>query len=74
MKKVFVSIYLCQLCIIFRDINPMSQVPAYVEYDSFGKPTVITQSLAIMEYLQDKYPGREINILPGNIIQRAKVL
>ena len=52
----------------------MGQVPAYVEYDSLGKSTVITQSLAIMEYLQEKYPEQGINVLTKDIDQRAKVI
>ena len=52
----------------------MGQVPAYIEYDSDGKSKVITQSLAIMEYLQEKYPEQGINVLTKDIDQRAKVI
>ena len=51
----------------------MSQVPAYIEHTSEGKSETITQSLAIMEYLQDKFPEQGINILTNNVTQRAKV-
>ena len=51
----------------------MGQVPAYIEYTSDGSSNIITQSLAIMEYLQDKYPENGINILTNDINQRAKV-
>ena len=57
-----------------RDINPLGQVPAYNEYDSDGKSKVITQSLAIMEYLQEKFPEKGINILTNDIDQRSKVI
>ena len=51
----------------------MGQVPAYIEYTSDGNSNIITQSVAIMEYLQDKYPENGINILTNDINQRAKV-
>ena len=52
----------------------MAQVPAYIEYLPDGQYNVITQSLAIMEYLQEKYPEKGINILTNDIHQRAKVV
>ena len=52
----------------------MAQVPAYIEYLPDGQYNVITQSLAIMEYLQEKYPEKGINILTSDINQRAKVV
>ena len=52
----------------------MAQVPAYIEYLPDGQYNVITQSLAIMEYLQEKYPQKGINILTSDINQRAKVV
>ena len=52
----------------------MAQVPAYIEYLSDGQYNVITQSLAIMEYLQEKYPEKGINILTNDVHQRAKVI
>ena len=57
-----------------RNINPLAQVPAYIEYIENGETKVITQSLAIMEYLQDKYPTQGTNILTDDIYQRAKVI
>ena len=52
----------------------MAQVPAYIEYLPDGQYNVITQSLAIMEYLQERYPEKGINILTNDIHQRAKVV
>ena len=57
-----------------RNINPLAQVPAYIENTENGETKVITQSLAIMEYLQDKYPTQGTNILTDDIYQRAKVI
>ena len=52
----------------------MAQVPAYIEYLPDGQYNVITQSLAIMEYLQEKYPEKGVNILTNDVHQRAKVI
>jgi len=57
----------------YRDVNPLAQVPAYIDYTEDGEPITITQSLAIMEYLEEKYPTQGINILGHDIFQRAKV-
>jgi len=57
----------------FRNINPLSQVPAYIDYTEDGEPRTITQSLAIMEYLEEKYQSQGISILGNDIFQRAKV-
>ena len=49
-------------------------MPAYIDYTEDGQPTTITQSLAIIEYLEEKYPTQGINILGHDIFQRAKVI
>lgn len=46
--------------------NPMGQVPTYVDGDM-----VLTQSVAIMEYLEEKYP--EVSLMPKDLAGRAKV-
>ena len=51
----------------------MGQVPVYIEYDSGGKSQVITQSLAIIEYLQEKYPQQGFNVLTNDINHRVQV-
>ena len=48
-------------------------MPAFVEYSEDGEPKIITQSLAIIEYLQEKYPLQGINIIGHDVYQRAKV-
>ncbi|XP_072145424.1 maleylacetoacetate isomerase-like isoform X5 [Dermacentor andersoni] len=49
----------------FKTANPMGQVPVLL---ADGKP--ISQSVAIMEYLEEKYP--EPRMLPADPYQRAK--
>ncbi len=50
----------------FRRINPQQLVPA-LECDS----TVITQSMAIVEFLEERWPARPL--LPADAGERAKV-
>jgi maleylacetoacetate isomerase len=51
----------------YKALNPQAQVPTFID----GK-FLVTQSMAIMEYLEEKYP-KPHNILPKNIEQRAYV-
>lgn len=50
----------------FRRLNPASLVPALLEGDQ-----VLTQSLAIIEYLEETHP--EPPLLPGDPVSRARV-
>lgn len=50
----------------YRQLNPNGLVPTLVD----GK-TVIHQSLAIMEYLDERYPGPAL--LPGKAADRAQI-
>lgn len=50
----------------FRKINPQGRVPALVVND-----TIFTQSLAIMEYLEETYPTPAI--LPDGAVARCQV-
>jgi maleylpyruvate isomerase len=54
-----------QLTPEFRRINPQSQLPVLHE----GRFS-LTQSIAIIEYLEERYP--EVALLPGDIEQRAR--
>ena len=50
----------------YKAVNPTGLVPAFKEGDA-----VLTQSLAIIEYLEEKYPTK--SILPGNAVARAHI-
>lgn len=50
----------------FRALNPQGLVPAYVDGE-----VVLTQSIAILEYLEDTHP--EPALLPGDPVLRARV-
>merc|ERR1711890_5513 len=50
----------------FRALNPMAQVPCLAVDGA-----VITQSLAIMEFIEEKFPSN--SLLPENTAKRAKV-
>jgi maleylacetoacetate isomerase len=56
-----------QLSQEFRAINPMGALPVLVEDDG----TSLDQSLAIMEYLDERYP--EPPLLPKDAVGRARV-
>jgi maleylpyruvate isomerase len=49
----------------YTDMNPQMLVPTYVE-DGF----VLSQSMAILEYLDERYPHPPL--LPGDAMQRAR--
>lgn len=51
-----------------RDVNPMRQVPTLVDGG-----VVITQSVAIMEYVEDKFAGTGPRLMPDNAVDRAFV-
>lgn len=55
-----------------RQLNPLGQVPAIVIDAGNGKTCTVTQSVAIMEYLEERYPEGQ-RLLPDNIERRAKV-
>lgn len=49
----------------YRSLNPQGMVPTYSD-----DTITLSQSLAILEYLEERYP--EPSILPGNLQQRAR--
>lgn len=53
----------------FRAMNPISQVPVLQVYENGDLVANLSQSMAIMEFLDEAYPG--INLLPKDPIQRA---
>ncbi|PAV62836.1 hypothetical protein WR25_08110 [Diploscapter pachys] len=48
-------------------VNPSRKVPAFVDGDA-----TITESLAIIEYLEEKYKDRGKPLLPKNLTERAQ--
>ena len=60
-----------QLTEEFRRINPEALVPALVDQEDENGSQVLTQSLAIMEYLDEMYP--EPPLLPAAPLDRAYV-
>lgn len=50
----------------YKELNPIAQVPTLVDGDF-----QLTQSMAIMEYLDEKYPGFEL--FPKEIERKARV-
>ncbi|XP_076821961.1 putative maleylacetoacetate isomerase 2 [Clavelina lepadiformis] len=50
----------------FRNVNPMAQVPTFVHGD-----VIISQSMAIMDYIDNKFEG--YSLLPKDLALRAKV-
>lgn len=54
----------------YAQVNPMQQVPA-LEWREGGKTHRLTQSNAIVEYLEQRYPDPPL--LPSDALQRARV-
>jgi glutathione S-transferase len=55
----------------FYALNPLGQVPLLEVTEADGSITRLTQSLAIIEYLEEAYPG-QTPILPKMPLQRAR--
>jgi glutathione S-transferase len=53
----------------FREINPKGVVPALALDDG----TILTESLAILEYLADRYPKARMGLQPDDLNGRAKL-
>jgi maleylpyruvate isomerase len=54
----------------YRAKNPMAQVPTLEVTEDDGTRFVLTQSLAILEYLEDRWPDPPL--LPGDPLLRAR--
>lgn len=52
-----------------RARNPLGQVPV-LEIDDRGEPVYLAQSLAIIEYLEERFPARPL--LPRDLLARAR--
>jgi maleylpyruvate isomerase len=59
-----------QLLPEYARVNPLQQVPT-LEWEADGQPVRITQSVAIVEYLEERYP--EPALLPAAALTRARV-
>ena len=55
----------------FLKINPMGAIPALVDHGAGQSPTPLTQSLAILEFLDETYPAPAL--LPADAHGRARV-
>ena len=55
----------------FLKINPMGAIPALVDHGSDQSRTPLTQSLAILEFLDESYPTPAL--LPADVHGRARV-
>ena len=55
----------------FLKINPLGAIPALVDHDANASPLPITQSAAILEYLEEAFPA--VATLPGDLSGRARV-
>ena len=53
----------------YRAVNPKGAVPALVLDDG----AVITESLAVLEYIADSHPNAQLGSGPGNMLQRARL-
>src|SRR5688572_7438599 len=53
----------------FHAANPIEQVPV-LEFEHGGALVRITQSMAILEYLEERYPERPL--LPADALGRAR--
>jgi len=61
-----------QFTAAYREKNPMSQVPLLeIKGNGSEKPYLLSQSMAVMEYLEEVYPDPPI--LPSSPIDRARV-
>lgn len=55
----------------FLKINPMGAIPALIDHAPGPSRTPLTQSLAILEFLEETYPAPAL--LPGDVYGRARV-
>jgi len=52
-------------------LNPMAQVPVLIVDEDTGSPTALTQSIAIIEYIEERFPG-DARLLPDTPLARAR--
>ena len=58
----------------FAALNPRRKVPVVVDAQGEGQvPFVLYESAAILEYLDDAYPGSGMSLFPGDMRGRAQI-
>lgn len=55
----------------FKAKNPQGLIPLYVEEDTNGEAFSLAQSLAIMDYLDERYP--DATLLPNDLQRKAQI-
>ncbi len=55
----------------YAQLNPQELVPTLIDTDEAGNELVLSQSMAILEYLDERYP--ECALIPNEITDRALV-
>jgi len=55
----------------YRQLNPMAEVPTLVVSSPGGASVALAQSVAILEYLEERHP--EVPLLPTDALGRARV-
>ena len=55
----------------FRRVNPLGGIPALIDHGAGQSPVPMTQSLAILEFLEETYP--QAPLLPADAAGRARV-
>ena len=69
-KQVYVDLFKGdQKSESYKKVNPNSGVPSLVLPDG----TTLVESLAIIEYLNEKFPSDNTNFYPGDAENRAKI-
>lgn len=56
----------------YHELNPQGLVPLLVHKCTNGE-VKLSQSVAIMEYLQDTFPQQGVALLPADLAERARV-
>jgi maleylpyruvate isomerase len=54
----------------YREVNPLSQVPVLEVEAEGGRPRRISQSMAILDYLEERFPSP--SLLPAELFLRAR--
>ncbi|KAJ5730412.1 maleylacetoacetate isomerase [Penicillium malachiteum] len=73
-NRAVIAMHLKARSLEFQALNPSKFVPVLVIKDYDGNETVITQSIAILEFLEESLPTLTPLLPPsGDLVQRAQV-